>query len=63
MKIKNFHGRESEELRYDKGFEENCILLASHSNKAIKDHTVREYFALIRYVNNQNKKQRAGPQK
>jgi len=63
MKIKNFYGKESEELKYDKNFEQNCIVMAQHSNKPIKDLTVKEYFALIQHVNDKNKKQTTGRKK
>jgi len=56
MKIKNFHGKESEELKYDKDFEAYCIILASHVNQPVKTLTVKEYFALRKYVDDQNKR-------
>ena len=49
IKVKNFYGRESDELKYDKDFELNCIVLSKHANKPIKECTVREYFSLIKY--------------
>ncbi len=56
MKIKNFYGDTSEELKYDKDFETYCIVLAPHSNQPVKNCTVREYFALIKYANEKQKK-------
>ena len=56
MKIKNFYGANSDELKYDKDFELNCILLASHVNQPVKSLTAKEYFELLKYVTDQNKK-------
>ena len=53
MKIKNFMGAGNEELKYDKDFEMNCIVLGKHSNKPVKDSTVKEYFSLIKYFDKQ----------
>ena len=58
MKIKNFYGSNSEELVYDKNFEENCIVLAQYSSKPVKDCTVREYFTLIQHANNKKPKKK-----
>ena len=42
-----------DELKYDRDFEMNCIVLGKHSNKPVKGSTTKEYFALINYVNKQ----------
>lgn len=55
-KIKNFYGAQSEELKYDKDFEQNCIILGQYSVKPVKECTVREYFSLLQYVNDKNKR-------
>ena len=57
IKPKNFHGAGSAELKYDKSFEQNCILLSEYSNKSVKDSTVKEYFALLDYYNKLIKEQ------
>ena len=54
MKIKNFYGRDSEELKYNKDFELNCIVLGKDYAKPVKECTVREYFALIKYNSKRN---------
>ena len=56
MKIKNFYGDSSEELKYDKDFEMNCIMLAPYANQPIKQCTVKEYFALMKHVKEKQKK-------
>ena len=53
MKIRNFMGKANEELKYDRDFEMNCIVLGKHSNKPVKESTVKEYFSLIRYFDKQ----------
>jgi soluble cytochrome b562 len=40
-----------EELRYDKNFEKNCIMLTSLSNQPVKRMSTKEYFALITHYN------------
>jgi len=52
IKPKNFYGPQNEELRHDKSFEKNCILLAQYSNTDVKICTTKEYFALIEHHNN-----------
>ena len=52
IKVKNFMGG-GDELKYDRDFEMNCIVLGKHSNKPVKESTTKEYFALINYVNKQ----------
>jgi len=48
IKIRDFTGN-NEELKYDKDFEMNCIVLGKHSVKPVKDCTTKEYFSLIKY--------------
>jgi hypothetical protein len=48
---KSFSGKNNAELKYDKDFEKNCILLSSMANKPVKELTTKEYFALIQYYN------------
>ena len=49
MKIKSFTGPKNEEIKYDKNFELNCIVLGKHSVKPVKDCSVKEYFSLLKY--------------
>ena len=49
MRIKSFMGNDNEELRYEKDFEMNCIVLAPYANKPVKESTVMEYFTLMKY--------------
>ena len=52
MKIKSFYGADNDEMKYDKDFEMNCILLAPHINQSVKTLTTKEYFNLIKFTNN-----------
>jgi hypothetical protein len=52
-----------EELRYDKSFEKNCIMLTSLSNQPVKKMSTKEYFALITYYNDSLKHGRKSDQK
>lgn len=56
MKIKNFYGNKSEELKYENDFETNCIVLAPHTNQPVKTLSVKEYFNLLKIVNDKNKR-------
>jgi len=60
VKPKNFAGKENEELRYDKSFEKNCVVLGQYYNKPVKECTTREYFTLLDYYNEQLKQSRRG---
>ena len=55
---KRFSGSENEELRYDKHFEKNCIMLSSMSNQPVRTMTTKEYFSLIVYYNDKVKDSR-----
>jgi len=57
-KIKNFYGKESEELKYEKDFETYCIILADHANQPIKTLSVKEYFSLRKFVDEKNRNKR-----
>ena len=56
MKIKNFYGKDSEELKYDKDFEMNCIFLSQYTNKSVKESTAKEYFSLMKFAEDKQKK-------
>ncbi len=58
MKIKNFMGDDSDELKYDKDFEMNCILLSQHTNQNVRTVSVKTYFSLIKYADSQNKRKK-----
>ena len=47
------------ELKYDKDFEKNCIVLSQFANEPVKKISVREYFALLEHYNEINKHGRA----
>ena len=44
-----------DELRYDKDFEKNCILLAGLSNEPVERVSVRRYFTLLEHYNGRAK--------
>lgn len=47
----SFTGDDNYELRYDKDFEQNCIILAEYTRQPVKSLTVKEYFTLVQYYN------------
>jgi hypothetical protein len=53
---KRLTGRHSDEIRYEHGFENNCIILGKFINQPVKTLTTKEYFTLIGYYNAQNKR-------
>jgi len=63
IRPKNFIGNNNEELRYDKSFEKNCIILGQYYNKPVKECTTREYFTLLDYYNNLLKEQQRANRK
>jgi len=46
----------AEELKYDKDFEKNCIILSGFINEPVEKISVRKYFTLIEHYNEVNKK-------
>ena len=48
-----------QELKFDKDFEKNCIILNGYSNEPIEKVTVRRYFTLLEHYNETNKRGRA----
>lgn len=52
---KKFSGSDNEELRYDKYFEKNCIMLSSLANQPVKSLSTKEYFFLVTYYNDKVK--------
>lgn len=61
IKPKSFSGKENEELRYDKNFEKNCIMLSSLTNKPVKELSTKEYFALIQHYNDSLNGRKSNP--
>ena len=51
--------RENVELKYDKDFEKNCIVLAQYSPEPIENVSVRRYFTLLEHYNNLNNGRKA----
>jgi hypothetical protein len=52
---KKFSGSDNEELKYDKYFEKNCIMLSGFANQSVKTLTTKEYFSLITFYNDKLK--------
>lgn len=59
MRIKNFYGNDSEEVKYDTDFEMYCILLSKHTNKHVKELSTKEYFALRKFVGDENRRKKS----
>ncbi len=49
LKPKNVMG--DEEIRFEKAFETNCILLSEYTNKQVKELSTKEYFTLLAFRN------------
>ena len=52
----SFTGEENFELVYEKDFETNFIILAEYTRQPVKTLTVKEYFTLVQFYRNRNKK-------
>jgi hypothetical protein len=55
---KKLTGKYTDEIRYEHGFEKNCIVLSKFINQPVKTLTTKEYFAVIQHYNSETKKQR-----
>jgi len=55
-KPKCFIGKESEEIKFDKQFENMCLLIGQKLNKDAKLMNVLEYYNAFDYIRNENKK-------
>ncbi len=51
IKPKDFMGEYSAEVKFEKAFETNCILLSEYANKPVKELTTKEYFTLLAFRN------------
>ena len=53
MRPKDFMSDVSDEIKHERAFELNCIILSELTNKPVKEMTTKEYFALLDYRNEQ----------
>lgn len=63
MKVKNFYGKDSEELKYDKDFEMHCIMLSPHTNQPVNTLSTKQYFTLLKFANDKAKKSKGAKKK
>lgn len=63
IKPKDFMSDYNDEIKFEKAFEVNCIILSEYANKPIKEMTTKEYFTLLNYRNEINKKHGRQPNK
>ena len=56
IKPKKFEDKRNFEIEYENSFEKTCIMLSKETNKDVKQMTVREYFALVEFVKERNKR-------
>jgi hypothetical protein len=56
IKPKKLTGRYTDEIRYEHGFESNCIVLSKFINQPVKTLNTKEYFSLIQFYNEQQKR-------
>ena len=56
IKPKDFMSEVSDEVRHEKAFELNCILLSEYTNKSVREMSTKEYFTLLGYRNEQIRK-------
>ena len=56
IKPRDFMSNYSDEIKHEKAYEENCIILSQYTNKIIKVMTVKEYFSLLSYHNERIRK-------
>lgn len=58
MKPKCFNGHKSEEIRYDKQFEDMCLLISQNLHSDAKKYTVMQYYNAYLYIERQEKAQK-----
>jgi len=51
IRPKRFYGPQNAELKHNKSFEKNSIILSEYANKPVKDCSTKEYFALLEHHN------------
>jgi hypothetical protein len=56
IRPKKLTGKYTDEIRYEHGFEQNCIVLSKFINQPVKTLSTKEYFSLIQYYNIQSRK-------
>jgi len=57
IRPKDFMGEHNDEIKFEKAFDQNCILLSEYTNKPIGEMTTKEYFTLLNYRNEQIRRQ------
>lgn len=55
---KNFEGKESEEIKFDKQFEEMCLIIAREYGGNVKDYSVMEFYSAYTRMDKENKEMR-----
>lgn len=55
IRPKKLTGKYTDEIRYEHGFETNCIVLSKFINQPVKTLTTKEYFSLIQFYNTQKR--------
>jgi hypothetical protein len=56
IRPKQLTGKHSDEISYDQGFEEECVILSKFTGQSVKTLTTKEYFTLKSYYKSQNKR-------
>lgn len=56
IKPKDFISEQSDEVKHEKDFEENCIVLSEYTNKSVREMSVKEYFTLLSHHNEKIRK-------
>lgn len=56
VRTNSFLPNDNDEIRHEKDFEKACVILSEHTNKDVKKMSVKEYFTLVDFVNEKNKK-------
>lgn len=54
MKITPFHGKDNEEIKYERSFDDLCVMMAQNTNRDIKIMTTREFYALYAWLKNKS---------
>lgn len=62
IKPKDFMSDMSDEVKHEKAFEDNCLILSQYTNEVVKNMNVKEYFTLLEFHKDRIKQQSHGRQ-
>ena len=47
IKPKDFMSEQSDEVKHERAFEKNCVILSEYTNKPVREMNTKEYFTVL----------------